>query len=147
MNYKNNLEIFGIRHGPCILVAAKVGNMRTMEKRAMSSKARIVNLTEKNFHHEVLESELPVIVKFGADWLATCDIMAPIINDLCIDYNGRVKFGSVDIDISSNLVKSFGVSNLPAFVFFKDGQAVDHIVGAAPKNVFVTKITKLFQHS
>lgn len=110
----------------------------------MSSKARIVNLTEVNFRREVLDSELPVIVKFGADWLATCDIMAPIIDELCSDYDGQIKFGAVDIDVSSNLVKSFGVANLPAFVFFKDGQAIDHIIGAAPKNVFVSKIAKLF---
>lgn len=93
-----------------------------------------------------MESNLPVVVKFGADWLATYDMMTPIFNELCIDYNGLVKFGAVDTDISGKLVRDFGIANLPAFVFFKDGQAIDQIIGAAPKSVFVSKIAKLFQH-
>lgn len=118
--------------------------MRQVKEKIMSDEAIFVNLTEANFQREVLECEQPVLVKFGAEWLATSHMMAPILDELCCDFKGLVKFGAIDVDRNEKLVREYGIVNLPAFVLFKGGQAVDQIIGAAPKNEFVTKIAKLF---
>lgn len=96
-----------------------------------------ISLTKDNFQTEVLESKQPVLVKIGADWLGTCDIMAPILEELHKEYKEKVKFSSVDVDSSKELADRFGMAKLPAFIFFKDGQTVGHIIGAAPKVNFI----------
>ena len=104
-----------------------------------------INLTDKNFRKEVLGCNQPVLVKIGAEWLGTCDIMAPILEGLFADYNGRIKFGSVNGDNSDKLVSDYGVSKLPTFIFFYNGIMVDQIIGAAPKDKFVNIISNLLR--
>jgi thioredoxin 1 len=104
-----------------------------------------VNITVKNFPKEVLKCNRPVLVKIGAEWLGTCDIMAPILEELFADYGRQLKFGSIDSDKSKKLVERFGVSKLPTFAFFKNGVMVDQIIGASPKDKFVTIISNLLR--
>jgi len=102
-----------------------------------------INLTENNLQREVLECEQPVLVKVGAEWLGTCDIMAPILEELYAEYNGQIKFGAIDSDESNRLAGEYGVAKLPTFIFFRRGKMVDQIIGAAPKSQFVKILSKL----
>ena len=109
----------------------------------MNSKTIYITLTEANFQSEVLEIEKPVLVKFGATWLGTCDIMAPILEQLSVDFDGKIKIGIVDIENNSILANKYGITYLPTFIFFKNGVPVDHIMGAVPKRIIATKLNGL----
>ena len=100
-------------------------------------------LTDANFQKEVLESTQPVLVEFRCDWCGTCHIMAPIIEELMADYHGQLKVGTLDVDDNQRVVQEYGVRVLPTFLFFRNGQVVDHIFGAVPKKVITGKINRL----
>lgn len=114
-----------------------------MEAKEMNNNTIHITLTEVNFQSEVLESKKPVLVKFGASWLGTCDIMAPILEKLSIDFEGQIKIGVIDVDNNRKLVNEYGITHFPTFIFLKNGQAVDHIVGAAPITEFITILNDL----
>lgn len=100
-------------------------------------------LTETNFRKEVLETSEVVLVEIGADWCGTCEIMAPIIERLAADYEGRIKFGRLDIDTNERLAGEYGVTELPFLLFFKEGQLVDHIIGVVSGKVLEERIKAL----
>jgi thioredoxin 1 len=127
----------------------RIMNIRDKKKRAfrMDNKGLYIDLTETNFRHVVLGSKQPIMVEFGADWSGTCDIMYPILEELSINYAGRVAIGLVDADKNGNLAEEYGITFLPTFIFFKKGQVVDHIVGAAPKPVMTEKLDKLIRNN
>jgi thioredoxin 1 len=99
-----------------------------------------INLNEVNFQCEVIENEKITLVKFGADWLGACSIMEPILEKLNASYKDRITFCRVDVDKNEELVRTYNITYLPTFIFFKDRQVVDQIVGAAPEYVFIAKI-------
>ena len=89
--------------------------------------------TDENFASEVKESSSPVLVDFGAEWCGPCRALAPIVEDLATEYDGRLKVGTVDIDHSKGVAAEFGIMSVPTIIFFKDGQPVDKIVGLRSK--------------
>lgn len=113
----------------------------------MVNKGFCVDLSEINFQREVLGSQKPVLVEFRADWSGTCDIMSPILEELSVDYAGRVAIGLIDADKNRNLAEEYGVTYLPTFIFFKKGQVMDHIVGAVPKPVMAEKLERLIRNN
>lgn len=100
-------------------------------------------LTEINFHQEVLKSDLPVLVEFGADWCGTCHILAPILEELNEEFSGRVKIGKVDVDENKGVQDKYGIMELPTLLFFKAGQVVDHIIGAVPRTEIEGRLNKI----
>ena len=92
-----------------------------------------ITLTTSNFEKEVLESDLPVLVDFWADWCGPCKMLAPTIEEIAKEYEGKVKVGKVNIDEFAQLAIKYGVASIPTVILFKDGQAVDKAVGFVPK--------------
>ena len=97
-------------------------------------------ITSENFKSEVLESELPVLVDFYAEWCGPCKMMAPIINALAEEYDGRFKIGKCDVEKEMALAKNHQVMSIPTLMIFKDGEAVETIVGGLSKNDLAAKL-------
>lgn len=85
--------------------------------------------TEENFEKEVMESELPVLVDFYADWCGPCKMMGPIVKALAEKLDGRIKVGKVNVDEQPALSQRFRVMSIPTFIVFKEGKAVETFVG------------------
>ena len=99
-----------------------------------------LKITNDNFQKEVLESELPVLVDFYADWCGPCKMMAPIISDLADEYAERCKIAKCDIETEMTLSQKYHVMSIPTMIIFKGGEPVDTIVGALSKNGLMDKL-------
>ena len=107
------------------------------------SASNIVTLTDTNFKEEVLDSMMPVLVDFWAEWCGPCKMVAPILDDLATEYDGKVKIGKVNIDDFQGLASEYGVRAIPTLLVFKDGQVADQIVGLRTKRDFKSKLDKV----
>ena len=97
--------------------------------------AHPIVVTDSTFDEEVIKSEVPVLVDFWADWCAPCKMIAPIVEDLAEEYDGKVKFAKMDVDSNPKTPMTFGIRGIPTLIVFNGGSAVDQIVGAVPKGV------------
>ena len=109
----------------------------------MKEKTDCATFTEVNFQDEVIRSAQPVLAVFEAGWSGTCDIMMPILENLCDEFRGRVKIGLIDIDSNGKLSEQYSVNNIPALVFFYNGEVVDHITGLVPKHIVAGKLNDM----
>ncbi len=89
--------------------------------------------TDENFEAEVLNSEIPVLVDFYADWCGPCKMMAPIVEQLAEEYDGRIKIGKIDSDENMDTAEEYEVMSIPCFIIFKGGKEVDRVVGGMAK--------------
>lgn len=99
-----------------------------------------LKITESNFEEEVLKSSQPVLVDFFADWCGPCKMMAPLVEQLAAEYEGKCKVGKCNIDENMNLAQKYRVMSIPTIIVFKDGEAVSTTVGAVSKNELAGKI-------
>jgi thioredoxin 1 len=97
------------------------------------SSEHVLELTDANFQEEVLGSDLPVLVDFGAEWCMPCVMIAPTIAELAAEFKGRVKFGEVDTDTSREAAMRYGISAIPTLILFKNGEMVNKFVGLQQK--------------
>lgn len=95
-----------------------------------------VEVSEQNFEQEVLQSELPVLVDFWAEWCVPCKRIAPIVEELAQEYDGRLKVAKCDVDANPQLPVRFHIMGIPTLILFKNGQPVETIVGVRPKSYF-----------
>jgi thioredoxin 1 len=99
-----------------------------------------ITLTDDNFETEVIKSDKPVLIDFWAVWCGPCKMIAPIVEELSVEYDGKIKIGKLDVDENQQTSIKFGVRSIPTLLIFKDGQLKDTIIGAVPKNQIVQKL-------
>jgi thioredoxin 1 len=97
-------------------------------------------ITDANFEQIVANSDKPIMIDFWATWCGPCLAIAPVIEEMAHEYEGKAIVAKLDVDSNPNASMAFGVRNIPTILFFKDGKVVDKHVGAAPKNILVKKL-------
>ncbi|MGY8824889.1 MAG: thioredoxin [Candidatus Latescibacterota bacterium] len=97
-------------------------------------------LTDDNFNLEVIESGLPVLVDFWATWCGPCRMIAPIVEQLSDEYEGKAKIGKLDVDSAQKIAAEFGIRSIPTLLLFKEGKVADQIIGAVPKQQIAEKL-------
>ena len=102
-----------------------------------------ISLSDQDFAEEVLQSDIPVLVDFWASWCGPCRMIAPLIEQLSIDYAGRAKICKLDVDAFGGVAAKHGVMSIPTVVLFKDGMELSRFVGVQPKAVFDEALNKL----
>lgn len=102
----------------------------------------IFELTDSNFDQDVLKSETPVLVDFWAAWCGPCRALAPIVDELAKDYQGKLKIGKMDVDSNSATPMRYGVRGIPTLLVFKGGQVVEQLVGYRPKDAIQQALDK-----
>lgn len=95
--------------------------------------SNIVVLTQENFAKEVLQSSQPILVDFWAEWCGPCKMLAPILDELAQEYDGRIRIGKVNIDEHQALAAEYGIHSIPTLLLFRGGQVADQIVGLRSK--------------
>ena len=104
--------------------------------------ANTVEITDSNFDSEVLKSSVPVLIDFWAAWCAPCRALAPTVDAIAEQYQGRVKVGKLDVDANGMTSSKFNIRGIPTLLLFKDGQVKEQIVGAVGKDVIAKAIDK-----
>ena len=105
--------------------------------------ASVINGTEANFHGEVVESKLPVLLDFWAPWCGYCSKLTPVFEELAAEMGDKVKFVKVNVDENRPIAEKYNVMSLPTMLFIKDGEQVEKLMGFMPKATIIGKITPL----
>jgi len=102
--------------------------------------AEALELTDGNFEEEVLKSDTPVLVDFCAVWCGPCRMIHPIIEELAKEYDGKLKVARVDVDKNQQTASTYRIMSIPSLLFFKNGEKIDQLIGAVPKQQIVEKV-------
>ena len=103
----------------------------------------ILKLTQENFAQQVLQSPAPVLVDFWAERCGPCKMIAPLLDELADEYDGKVKIGKVNVDEQQSLAAEYGVRAIPTLLVFQNGQVADQIVGARSKRDFKASLDRV----
>ena len=101
-----------------------------------------VTVTDDTFESEVVQSNIPVVVDFWAEWCGPCKMIAPVVEELATEFDGKMSFAKVDVDNNPGISTNYGIRSIPTLIIFKNGAPVDQIVGAVGKNILVERINK-----
>jgi thioredoxin 1 len=99
--------------------------------------------TNENFEQEVLQSDIPVVVDFWATWCQPCLKLGPIVEELAGDYEGKAKFGKLNIENEQEIAAKYGILSIPTILFFKDGEVKNQTVGLMPKKKLAEALEKV----
>ncbi|MDI7260666.1 MAG: thioredoxin [Thermodesulfobacteriota bacterium] len=108
----------------------------------MASESGLLQVNDKNFTLEVLQSDIPVLVDFWATWCGPCRAISPIVEELAKEFSGRVKLTKLNVDENPATPSQYGVRGIPTLILFKEGKILDQIVGSVPKARLKTMIEK-----
>ncbi len=100
-----------------------------------------------NFEEEVVKSNLPVLVDFWASWCAPCRMIAPVVEELAKEYDGKLKVAKVDVDANQDIAGALGIMSIPTLLIFNGGKVADQLVGAVPKSMLVDKIERVLERN
>jgi thioredoxin 1 len=103
----------------------------------------VQHFNDSDFEQEVLQSDVPVMVDFYADWCGPCRMVAPIVEELAGEYAGKIKIGKINVDENPNTAKQYNVMSIPTILFIKGGKVVDQVIGALPKASLQQKLNLL----
>ncbi|MCL4540220.1 MAG: thioredoxin [Bacteroidetes bacterium] len=104
-------------------------------------------VSSQNFESEVMKSNLPVLVDFWAAWCAPCRMIAPIVEELAGEYDGKLKVAKLDVDANREIAMTFGIMSIPTLLIFRNGRVADQLVGAVPKSTLVDKISRVLERN
>jgi thioredoxin 1 len=102
----------------------------------------VINVTDSSFDQEIVKSDLPVLVDFWAAWCGPCKMIAPVIEQIAIDYEGIMKVAKVDVDKNQSSASKYGVMSIPTMLLFKNGEPINRFVGFMPKERLKSLIDK-----
>jgi thioredoxin 1 len=103
---------------------------------------KILQISDQNFENEVLKSDKPVLVDFWAEWCGPCRMVAPLLDQLADEMDGKVRIAKLNVDENQQIAYQFQVSSIPTFILFKNGQMADRMMGAMPKSAFENFINR-----
>ena len=107
--------------------------------------ANQITFTDGNFEEEVINSSIPVLVDFWAEWCVPCKMIAPTVDEIAKEFDGKLKVGKVDVDSNPKVSSKYQIRSIPSIVFFKDGKVTDQIVGAVPKVKIMSKVESILE--
>ncbi len=105
--------------------------------------SEMVEVTDENFETEIMNSDIPALVDFWAEWCGPCRMVSPVVEELANDYKGKVKVAKMDVDKNRETPTRFGIRNIPTLIFFKGGEVTQTIIGVQPKSQIEEEIKKL----
>jgi thioredoxin 1 len=107
--------------------------------------SKTIVLNDDNFESEVLNSEIPVLVDLWAEWCGPCRALAPVIEEIAEDYDGKLKVGKLNVDENPGVPSAYDIRSIPTLIVFKDGAVQERVVGALPKNHIVDLIESILE--
>jgi thioredoxin 1 len=114
--------------------------LQQLRTRKYKNTIMALEFTDSNFQQTVIESDKLSVIDFWAEWCGPCRAIGPVIEELAVQYEGKVNIGKVNVDVNPTLSMNFGITSIPAILFVKGGQMVDKQIGAVPKAVLDKKI-------
>ncbi len=102
--------------------------------------SKTYDVSQDEFQTEVLDSDTPVLVDFWAEWCGPCKMIAPIVDEIADEYDGKLRVAKVDADANQDILINYGIMGIPTLILFKGGEAVERITGFKPKAKIVSKI-------
>jgi thioredoxin 1 len=105
--------------------------------------SEMLEVTDANFNAEIVNSDLPALVDFWAEWCGPCRMVSPLVEELANDYKGKIKVAKMDVDQNRETPTRFGIRNIPTLIFFKGGEVTQTIIGVQPKSHIEEEIKKL----
>ena len=118
------------------------GNVKVTDANKQMAHNGIVEVTDANFDQDVLKSDKPVLVDFWATWCGPCRAIAPIVEELATEFQGKVKVGKMDVDSNQATPMRYKVTGIPTLLVFKGGQVVEQLVGYRPKDAIAQVLSR-----